>query len=112
MAQLPSEPVRVLVQNAQTTIFTANEAGVVEFSIIGLTIAKNTTNDVNVDVFIDDGFVGSDKPYFLVKNRTIDDKGFSLPAKVIPLNTDDNIIARPTSGTGEFVVTVTIAKQD
>ena len=108
MAQLPSDNIRILVQDAQTTIFTANEAAIDEFAIVAMTISKNVVQDVNVDVFVDDGGFGT--PFFLVKNRTIDDDGYSLPAKMIPLNANDVLIARPSSGTGEFWVSVTIAK--
>lgn len=108
MAQLPSDVIHTLVQDAQVTLFTANEAGIDEFTIVGITITKNTTSDVNVDVFIDDSDIGA--PYFIVKNRTIDDDGFSVPAKAIPLNANDLVIARPTTGSGEFVITMTVAK--
>lgn len=109
MAQLPSDAITIQVQDAQTTLFTASEAGIDEFAIVSLHISRNTVNDVNVDVFIDDGGFGS--PHFLVKNRTIDSDGYTLPAKVIPLNANDVVIARPSSGTGDFTVNLTIGKQ-
>lgn len=108
MAQLPSEVIRTLVQNSQVTLFTANEPSIDEFAIVECTIVKQTASDVNVDLFVDDGGFGD--PYFLLRNRTIDDDGYSLNAKTIPLNANDLVIARPSSGSGEFTITLTIAK--
>lgn len=108
---IPTTTLESVYQNVttETTLFTANEVSIDEFVLVEVIVSKNSSADINIDLFVNDG----SNINYLLENYRLQDEGNNavrLPVMQIPLSLNDFVVARPVN-TGDFDVHLTIAKR-